>query len=412
VGRLPPGTLGLRGSIRSLVDDRFYLTEAARHGPVFKTAQFHRRVVCVVGLERAARLLREHDADLAVPPLAFSRAIPRGFVRYMSPADHARYSPALRAALSRDLIRACEPLVRSSFDAALDRMARASAASAGGVDPRPDVQSATFAALAGILLGITADTDAFAALQAAHAGADHRAGGARARREHARYVVRVTDVLRANPVPRASVLTELLRADPRGLDDGTLAGNLAFALKLAHDNTSGLLLWIVKMLGTHPEDLAGVRALARSAPDDARALAQAVVLETLRLEQSEYIYRVTARELDVDGFTIPAGWFVRLCVRESHRSAVVFPDPERFDPARFVGQAPPDAAFAPFGLGRHACIGGALATTIGRILVEELAAREWRITADGPRTRIRWRHWGHWMPALALRVRMGPRRAC
>ena len=34
----PPGSLGVRSSIRALADYRFYEKEASRHGPVFKTS--------------------------------------------------------------------------------------------------------------------------------------------------------------------------------------------------------------------------------------------------------------------------------------------------------------------------------------------------------------------------------------
>jgi cytochrome P450 len=224
----------------------------------------------------------------------------------------------------------------------------------------------------------------------------------------------VTDVLRSaaanGAVGDSCALAALLRADPRALDDAALVGNLAFILEIAHDNASGLLVWSVQMLGSHPAALDRLRTLARDAPADAASLARGAVLETLRLEQSEYLYRVATRDLAFDGFTIPAGWFVRICVRESHRSADAFADPERFDPTRFAGPPPPETTFAPFGLGPHACIGGALTLTLGRMLVEALAGREWRIVAGGARTRIRWRHWGHWMPSRALRIVVSPRR--
>jgi len=87
------------------------------------------------------------------------------------------------------------------------------------------------------------------ALEAAHEGADHRAAGARARRKHARYVACVAQVLRdaaaSGDVMHGSALGELLRADRHVLDDVTLVGNLAFILKIAHDNTSGIAFFIM-----------------------------------------------------------------------------------------------------------------------------------------------------------------------
>ena len=77
------------------------------------------------------------------------------------------------------------------------------------------------------------------------------------------------------------------------------------------------------------------------------SLAARIIAETLRLEQSEYIVRVARRPLSVGGFRIPAGWLLRLCVRESHRDPTAFTDPDRFDPDRFPGPATRSALLRP-----------------------------------------------------------------
>src|SRR5262249_49413756 len=87
---LPPGGLALVPSRRASVEPDFYAREARRQGVVFKMAQFHRPVACVLGLERGRSVLREHAPALVPPPLPLSSAIPRGFLRYMEPADHER----------------------------------------------------------------------------------------------------------------------------------------------------------------------------------------------------------------------------------------------------------------------------------------------------------------------------------
>ena len=44
-----------------------------------------------------------------------------------------------------------------------------------------------------------------------------------------------------------------------------------------------------------------------------------------------------------------------------HRRAQEFPDPDRFDPHRFLGQRPPTFAHIPFGGGTRRCVGAAFA---------------------------------------------------
>lgn len=267
-------------------------------------AQFHRPVVCVVGLDLAAQLFREHASDMVTPALGFNRAIPRGFLRYMNREDHGHYSAALRAALSAEVVSAGAAKARAIFAAALDRIATAPA---GGTDPRPELRGATLAVLASMLCGIDPSSEAFAALVAAHDASDHRASGVRAHRAHLAYLTRIGALMRTAAVPAdqpPAVLHELLRANPAALDDPTMVGNLGFMLKIGHDNLSGLCIWLIEMLGTHPEWMARIRA---SATSDAPLLACAAVLETLRLEQSEYLYRTARRSLRIGEFTEPKG---------------------------------------------------------------------------------------------------------
>ena len=65
--RLPPGCLGLGHSLDALQNQRYYLEQAARFGPVFKSSGFGRPVVCILGLGRARAILAGHGASLGPP---------------------------------------------------------------------------------------------------------------------------------------------------------------------------------------------------------------------------------------------------------------------------------------------------------------------------------------------------------
>ncbi|MEO6026454.1 MAG: cytochrome P450 [Candidatus Binatia bacterium] len=126
------------------------------------------------------------------------------------------------------------------------------------------------------------------------------------------------------------------------------------------------------------------------------------MLETLRLEQSEFLFRTVCAPIEVEGFRMPAGWLLRLCVRESHRDPAVFAEPDRFDPERFV-TPPGRLAYSPFGVAtsRHACLGEALTKTVASVVLAELGRGfTWRTVADGPREFDGW----HWTPSPNFRI--------
>jgi cytochrome P450 len=164
------------------------------------------------------------------------------------------------------------------------------------------------------------------------------------------------------------------------------------------------------MLSDHPEwvarlrEEAGTQAEATTGTGD--SLAYRIVSETLRLEQSEYLYRETLEEISCGGFVIPKGWLVRICVRESHRSAVIFDSPDVFDPDRFLGRRYSRDEYSPFGASRIMCLGEGLTRTFGQILASEAAlAYDWSVVSDGPREFRRW----HWKPSSRFSVAISPR---
>ncbi len=58
-----------------------------------------------------------------------------------------------------------------------------------------------------------------------------------------------------------------------------------------------------------------------------------------------------------------------------NRRAELYPDPERFDPERFLGQPPGTYTWIPFGGGVRRCLGAAFAQFEMETVLHELAAR-------------------------------------
>ncbi len=132
-------------------------------------------------------------------------------------------------------------------------------------------------------------------------------------------------------------------------------------------------------------------------------------METLRQEQSEYISRRANREIRWQGYVIPRGWGVRVCVRENHRDPDALPNPDRFDPDRFR-QAPSRDSYSVFGASatRTSCLGASLTLTLGRIFVRELVdGFEWSVARDGPPEFSG----VHWQPSPRFQIALRSRAA-
>jgi cytochrome P450 len=212
---------------------------------------------------------------------------------------------------------------------------------------------------------------------------------------------RRADELRDDPNAPACFLVALARAHPEALSDRTVLGNLIYIMQVTWGDVTGLLLWVFKMLSDHPE------WRDRLAREQSRELALRIVQETLRLEQSESRYRRATTDLELDGFTIPKRWLVRMCIRESHQDESVFPNATKFNPDRFLGPPYTRAQYAPFGAFRLACIGEDLTKTVAARYALELTARyDWRVVKDGPPEITRW---AHNAPNCRLSVVMTPR---
>jgi len=93
---------------------------------------------------------------------------------------------------------------------------------------------------------------------------------------------------------------------------------------------------------------------------------EAALKETLRLHPPLIILmRVVAEEIELAGHVISPGTVVAASPRVSNRLAPDFPDPDSFDPGRYVDPRQEDLqnrwTWIPFGAGKHRCVGNAFA---------------------------------------------------
>jgi cytochrome P450 len=417
---LPPGSLGVARSLDAIDDRTFYLDQARAHGPVFKTSQFGRPVVCVLGLARGRELLAAHPEALAAATLPYNRRLPRGTLRYMAERDHRDEAPLFRNTFASLQLDAGEVEIRESCRETLGRIVQDSAKNDEGVRAREYFAGWLLVALSRVFFGLRPNDPSIADIDGVMRDLRlQRAGGFLWHQRLERALVRVTDLMRriandqagsSGRIGAGSALQMFLSAAPGALDDPTRARNLFLAFRISHGDLTGLADWLFHMLSEHSDWQGRVRAAGRtwgvpngSQPND---VGTRVVLETLRLEQSEYLYRRVAEPVRIGDYDIPAGWLLRICVQESHRDPATFPEPNRFDPDRFVGRTFARSEYSPFGADTRGCMGARVAHFLGRILVEELCAGfAWRVTRTGPPERGS-RQRDHWRPSARSRVVM------
>lgn len=402
--RLPPGSLEFfpMGPWR---DPDFFRKRAALLGPVFKFRHLSRPAVAVVGLEHIAALLQSHSADLSSPPAPFNAIVPGGFVRYLRGSQHLDTAVMLRSAMSRSVVEQCSDDITAEARVAIESIA------GDAHDCSRQVDQMVLHAMMRCFLGLRRgpDLDRFTEL---YLTSDYRSlaktGKGRARQAMREIISEMQKLSKRNDLPD-SFLSELAKAHPQALGSDAMMGSFAYALHTARIDLAGLMVWVLAVIGENPQWIPALRAECASNPgaDEVGGLADRIIRETLRMRQSEFIIRRARKDIDWNGFLIPEGWHVRLCVAESHRSPDAFDEPERFDPDRFL-TTPSRSRYAPLGFAPHLCPGEHLTRWIGRKLVVELA-RGHEIRASGVQP---WEFSGfHWRPNAAMKVTLSPVRA-
>ena len=200
---------------------------------------------------------------------------------------------------------------------------------------------------------------------------------------------------RTDGAERTDLLSLLLAArDEEGgrMSDKQVRDEAMTLFLAGHETTSNALTWALYLLARHPELRA--RAEAEAAPlvrrgkplamDDLKALPfnLAVLKEAMRLYPPAYIIgRLATRNVLVPGerpgekSVIAKGKVAFVNVLGIHRRPDLFPDPDRFDPTRFLGdreKAIPKGAYIPFGGGPRICIGNHFALMEGHLLLASI----------------------------------------
>ncbi len=142
-----------------------------------------------------------------------------------------------------------------------------------------------------------------------------------------------------------------------------------------HDTTGNFVAWATIFMANNPDIQAKVqeeldRVCGSRNPETSDRpnlpYTEATIMEIMRIRTilPLSIIHMTSKEVTLNGYTLPKGTPVVNHIQAIHENEKVFPNPEKFDPNRFIkddGQFQPHPHIIPFGIGKRRCVGEALA---------------------------------------------------
>lgn len=410
--RLPPGsfglpvvgqTLGFLRALRGNTGEAWLRRWAGLYGPVSRFSFLGVPTALLVG-PAANKFVFSSSGLTAMATNSFRRMIGGRNIRDLDGADHRRVRAMMVTFLKLDVVRGYV----ATMDSEVRRHLRDRWQGHANVAVLPSMKSLTFDIMCTVIFGLDAGDTARRDLAVEFVElvrgiwavpvnlpftTFRRCLGAarRGRRLIAGIIEEKRRRLqRGESSPGDDLITHMLA---EGTDDEEIIDNVMFSMVAAHDTTALLLTFLIRHLHGNPEAYAKVAAeqqaiavAKRAAGDGEEALTWedlgkmrytwAAAMETLRLVPPVFVtMKKAVRDVEFEGRVIPEGWQVMSVMNLTQWDPAIFPDPGRFDPARFGEAATvPPYSFVAFGGGGRICPGNEFAR------VETLVAMHYIVT--------------------------------
>ncbi|XP_030453516.1 cytochrome P450 716B1-like [Syzygium oleosum] len=193
--------------------------------------------------------------------------------------------------------------------------------------------------------------------------------------------------------PHQDLITCLLskrnEENERVMTDKEILHNITTVMVAGYDTSSVLITFVLRLLSKNP---AVYKAVLQEQEEIAKSKTSGepltwedlarmkytwrVAMETLRMVPPVFGgFRVALKDIDYGGYIIPKGWQIFWASNMTHMDESIFPEPSKFDPARFENQkSVPSYSFVAFGGGPRVCPGNEFAR------IETLAAIHYLVT--------------------------------
>lgn len=195
-----------------------------------------------------------------------------------------------------------------------------------------------------------------------------------------------------------SLLIEARDEDGQPMSDEELRDEMITMLVAGHETTATSLAWAFHCILARPEVVEKLQAELRTVigvgPVEPQHIAKldyldATIKETQRLHPIlPLVGRLLHEPLRIGGQDLPAGVMVAPCIYLTHHRPGLWPEPERFDPDRFVGKRVSPYEFFPFGGGIRHCIGAAFALYEMKIVLAQVLSRVTLRAAPGHKVHL------------------------
>jgi cytochrome P450 len=187
---------------------------------------------------------------------------------------------------------------------------------------------------------------------------------------------------------RTDVLSLLVAArDENGnpMSEQELFDEMFTLLMAGIETTTTSLAWVLCHVLARPKVLEKVHAercrVIGAEPIVAEHIGEleyldAVIKESARLTPvTTDVARLVKKRLRIGGIELPVGAGVSAGIYLTHHRPDLWPDPECFDPERFIRARPNPYTFFPFGGGERRCLGAAFSTYVMKVVIAQLLSR-------------------------------------